>query len=291
LISLSVITPVLNGANFITACLENVIAQNCHECEHLVVDGCSTDGTLDVLRDYERRFPHIRWISQVDGGQSDAMNRGVAAARGSVLGFLNVDDTYEPGVLNQIVHRFKLLTSPSLLVGNCNIWDADARLRLVNRPRRLEYFDLLLGPAVNPYPYNPSAYFYHAQLHKVVGLFDSNDHYSMDLDFILRTTRAAWRGIASVIYMDETWGNFHLHAKAKTYQDMLAGRTSERQREILRRFRQSLPPGIRHWHTLRYWILAELMISVRYFAMHPHELPARLARRLGSFFQSNHGAK
>lgn len=289
MITLSIITPVYNGAGFIAACLENVIAQDCAVCEHIIVDGGSQDGTVEIVQDYAARYSHIRWISKPDSGQSEAMNRGVELARGQVLGFLNVDDAYQPGVLNQVARRFSGKSSPHLLVGNCNIWNDQSGLLQVNRPRRMHYLDLLVGPAVFPYPYNPSAYFYHAALHTLTGKFDLEDHYSMDLGFILRAAQAAWRGQAVIEYIDQTWGNFYLHGAAKTYRDMLAGKTSERQRQLLRIHRQALPPLPRVWVTLRYWLFGEILVSLKYFARHPGELPGRLTRRISGLRNTRTG--
>ena len=113
---LSIITPVLNNKRFIESCILNVIEQDCPKMEHIIIDGESTDGTLEIIKAYAERHTHIRWISEKDKGQSDAMNKGVRMAQGNILGFLNVDDFYEKNVLNRIVELFKTLPEPSLLV-------------------------------------------------------------------------------------------------------------------------------------------------------------------------------
>ena len=95
---LSVITPVFNGIRFIESCILNVIEQGCCEVEHLIIDGGSSDGTVEIVSRYAERYRHIRWVSEQDEGQSHAMNKGIAMARGTIIGFLNVDDYYEPRV-------------------------------------------------------------------------------------------------------------------------------------------------------------------------------------------------
>ena len=89
---LSIITPVFNGIRFIESCIINVIEQKCPNLEHIIVDGGSTDGTVEIITSYAERYEHIKWVSEKDHGQSDAMNKGIAKALGSILGFLNVDD-------------------------------------------------------------------------------------------------------------------------------------------------------------------------------------------------------
>jgi glycosyltransferase involved in cell wall biosynthesis len=95
---ISIITPVYNGEEFIESCIKVVIDQACPEVEHIIVDGGSTDQTVDIIKQYAKQYPHIRWISEKDRGQSDAINKGIAMAKGEILSILNVDDYYEPNV-------------------------------------------------------------------------------------------------------------------------------------------------------------------------------------------------
>jgi len=125
--------------------------------EHIIVDGASTDQTVKIIKHYSGKYPHIRWLSEEDQGQSDAYNKGITIAKGNIIAILNVDDFYEPNVLNRIAQIFKQLPEPSLIVGNCNIWDDGSKLKKVNKLARLELRDLLLGNWVNPFPVNPSA--------------------------------------------------------------------------------------------------------------------------------------
>lgn len=235
MIRISVITPVFNRASWIEQCIDNVIEQRCDDAEHIIVDGGSTDGTVDVIRAFAARYPHIAWVSEKDRGQSDAMNKGIAMARGGIIGFLNVDDYYEPGVLNRVLALFDGMPEPSLLVGNCNIWNSDGALQNVFRPGKLDITNMLLGPSVSPHPPNPSAYFYHKSLHDTAGLYDINDHYAMDLDFLLRAVQAA-----HVSHVDETWGNFRMLEDTKTVLDSKNGGNEDRQRQIFDRFKSRL---------------------------------------------------
>ena len=77
---LSIITPVYNSERFIATCIEAVIKQDCVKLEHIIIDGGSTDQTVPIIRQYADRYPHIRWQSEPDRGQSDAMNKGIAMA-------------------------------------------------------------------------------------------------------------------------------------------------------------------------------------------------------------------
>ncbi|NWF57766.1 MAG: glycosyltransferase [Fischerella sp.] len=232
---ISIITPVYNGDRFIEACIKNVIEQNCSEIEHIIVDGDSKDRTVEIIKLYAYKYPHIRWISEKDKGQSDAMNKGIAMAKGEILGILNVDDFYEPNVLNRVLEIFKDLPEPSLLVGNCNIWGNNGHINNVNKPSRLKLEDLLLGSDINPFPANPSAYFYHTSLHQIIGMYKVDEDYAMDLDFILRSVKHA-----TVKYVDEVWGNFRLIEGTKTFNNVKTGRNIKSKKLIFDLYRKEL---------------------------------------------------
>jgi len=236
--TISVVTPVYNGANYIESCINNVIEQQCSRIEHIIIDGASDDGTTLVIKRFADQHPHIRWISEKDRAQSDAMNKGIFLAKGDIIGVLNVDDYYEPGVLQRVTELFKTLPEPSLLIGNCNMWGNDGDLLDVNRPSRLQLTDLLIGDEARyPFPVNPSAYFYHKSLHKKIGLYNVDEQYAMDIDFLLRAIPNS-----HVVYIDEVLGNYRLIRGTKTYEDMKTGRTEVRLQKLIHEHRSKLPP-------------------------------------------------
>jgi glycosyltransferase involved in cell wall biosynthesis len=208
---LSVITPVYNGKRFIESCLQSVISQNCAQAEHLVIDGASSDGTVEIIERYARQYPHIRWISEKDRGQSSAMNKGIAMSQGKIIGILNVDDYYEPALLPRVLKIFETLPTPSFLSGNCRVYKDDGSLWYINKPR-LNVSDILIGGENNQFPHNPASYFYHKSLHDKIGLFDEADHYAMDVDFVMRAISTAHPH-----YVDEIWGNYRFLKGTKTY--------------------------------------------------------------------------
>ena len=276
---ISVVTPVYQGRRFIESCIETVVGQACSDVEHIIIDGGSTDGTVEIVERNAERHPHIRWVSEKDKGQSDALNKGITMARGEILAVLNVDDFYEPNVLNRISEIFRTLPEPALLAGNCNIWDDKGDLLQVNKPAKLMLSDLLSGYRANPWPVNPSAYFYHTSLHQQIGPYNVQDHYTMDVDFLLRAVQVAW-----VQYVDEVWGNFRLIKGTKTAVDTKRGDDDRRVKGLMKSYRKSLPLLERWKSAVQYEFYNTAMWRrVRHFVRKPHELlPALLRKVLNS---------
>ena len=206
---ITIITPVYNGAKYIGQCIDNVISQKCSSVEHLIMDGSSTDGTQEIAQKYTEAYPHIRLVSEKDSGQSDAMNKGITKAKGSIISFLNVDDYYEPNLFNRVLAVFKKLDKPAFVCGNLNIRNADGTLKHFNRPDRISLVELVSN--CFEWPYNPSAYFYHKVLHEKIGYYNVANHLCMDYEFILEAAK-----FIGLTHIDETWGNFVMVDGSKT---------------------------------------------------------------------------
>jgi glycosyltransferase involved in cell wall biosynthesis len=97
-LTISVVTPCFNSIHTLRETIESVARQDYPHVEHLVVDGGSTDGTLDILRSY----PHLNWVSEKDEGHYHAMDKGTRMASGQVVAILNADDCYRPGILGGV---------------------------------------------------------------------------------------------------------------------------------------------------------------------------------------------
>lgn len=231
--TVSVITPVYNGKKFIESCIRNVIDQNCADVEHIIADGGSQDGTVEVIQAYAEQYPHIRWFSERDRGQSDAMNKAVRLAQGNIIGVLNIDDLYEPNALNTVLEQFKVLPSPTLLAGNCWVWDEESDFTYLNRPHNLSLNNLLIDRV---HLVNPAAYFYHTSLHQHIGEYRVDEHYAMDLDFVLRAAM-----VARLEYIDVNLGRYRIYRDTKTAVDSRAGYSDQRRRSYLEAYTQKLP--------------------------------------------------
>ena len=267
---LTVITSVYNGEEHIKDCIENVIAQKCSSVEHLILDDASTDRTAQIIEGYAQKYPHIRFVGVNRLGQSRTMNKAIELAQGAIISFLNDDDFYEPDILDRVIKLFDDLPEPSMLVGNCNVWDQAGKLYYFNRPTHLSITSLLAGPKVYHYPVNPSAYFYHKSLHKVIGPYNENEDLQMDLDFLLRAVK-----VAHVVHVDKTWGNFRYIPGTKTFDESASGELNSERNRMFDEHLRKLPLVHQSWiHFLRFTIpkYRYFLSRIRHYVKNPADI-------------------
>lgn len=184
---LTIVMPCLNAAGTIERSLDSVRAQARGYVEVVVVDGGSTDGTLDILR----ARPDTRWVSEPDDGLSDAFNKGAQLARGQILGWLNADDAYLPGALDRVVTAFAADPAAEWVVGQCRIVDEAGReiRRSITAYKNalLARYSHRLHLTQNFVP-APSTFF-RRDAFLAVGGMDVGLRYSMDYDLYLRLGR------------------------------------------------------------------------------------------------------
>jgi len=179
---LSVITAVRNGAATITACLDSVVAQDI-EVEHVVVDGASTDGTVDILRSRTQRPPV--WSSAPDDGISDAFNRGIARASGDALLILGADDRLAPGAARLIVAALDANQQAAFAYGHCLHREAGGRMWLNRADRRYRERMRYYMPDVNH-----ASMAVRREAYARIGGYEQRWRYAMDYDWLMRAERA-----------------------------------------------------------------------------------------------------
>jgi glycosyltransferase involved in cell wall biosynthesis len=187
-VSFSIVTPCLNAEATIGEALRSVREQGYEPLEHVVVDGGSTDRTMEIVKGAGE---HVRWISEPDRGLSDAMNKGIAMARNDVVGWLNADDLYLPGALQRVAAAFEARPDALWVTGRCLIIDADG-----NEIRRgvTRYKDALLRRWSFPlfltqnFVSSPAT-FVRRRAFDLVGGFQERFRYSMDYDVWLKLGR------------------------------------------------------------------------------------------------------
>ena len=183
---ISIITPSFNQGHFIRATIDSVLQQDYQNIEHIIVDGGSTDETLDILRSYDD--PRMTWMSEPDRGQSDAINKGMRLAKGEILAYLNSDDLYLPGALSFVTGYFQMHPNIGAIYGNCATID---NIGQTNAPD-LQSPPLNLTEALkNRLPIAQQSVFWRREVMERIGLFDETLHYRMDRDYWLRMMIAA----------------------------------------------------------------------------------------------------
>lgn len=183
---ISVVTPCLNRARFVAEAVESVLAQNYQHFEHIIADGGSTDGTLDVLR----RYPHLKVFSEPDKSLYDAVNKGIRRARGEVIGFLNTDDYYAPGVFAPVAAAFAADPDLDAVAGGDVFVEeaADGTRREVARYLAPAEVNLSI-PALTKPVSHVNAYFFRRRVYDRVGEFGLEYRIAADLEFLFRVAR------------------------------------------------------------------------------------------------------
>lgn len=207
---ISIVTPSLNQGNFIDATIQSVLSQEYPNLEYIIVDGGSTDGTLSILEKYTGQ---LRWISEKDEGQTDAINKGMRLATGDILAYLNADDILLPGSLWEVGRIFEKHPGVHWLTGRCKIVDEhgkDMRAAISLYKNLLLYSSSYRLLLVTNYISQPST-FWRMELQGRCGLFDPTLNFVMDYDYWLRL----WKEAPPFIYHREL-GGFRIQRNSKT---------------------------------------------------------------------------
>jgi glycosyltransferase involved in cell wall biosynthesis len=201
----SIVTPSLNQRRFIEATIESVLSQDYPRIEYIVVDGGSTDGTLETLKRYEGR---LLCIAGPDRGQSDAINKGFRRAHGEILAWLNSDDTYMPGAVSSAVTYLTANPACAMVYGDGHLIDEHGRFI---RPFHASGpFDLWRLVYVLDYILQQSAFFQRHALEAVGGL-DERLNWGMDWDLFIKLGKRFPIG-----YLPQPMANLREHGTAKT---------------------------------------------------------------------------
>jgi len=206
---ISVITPSLNQGAFIERTIQSVLGQvGKFELEFIVMDGGSTDGTLDIVRSYQNG---LTLISEKDHGQSDAINRGFARASGDILAWLNSDDTYVPGALSAVAETYRK-GEFDWCFGNCRNIDAkDNEIRRgITRYKMFQSRRYSLSRLLSRDFISQPAVFFTKRVFQETGPLDLDLEYTMDYDYWLRLGKRY-----TPLYINRFLANFRWHKWSK----------------------------------------------------------------------------
>ncbi|HPX61883.1 MAG TPA: glycosyltransferase family 2 protein [Deltaproteobacteria bacterium] len=182
---ISVVTVCLNAGRHLHRLLESVTEQDWDDVEHVIIDGGSADGTISLIESYREKREQVIFVSEPDNGISDAMNKGLALAQGSVVVFLHADDYFsDQGVLTAVARIFAQKPQIDWLTGGINYVDCNERLIRRFEVRKWSYRRLLRGNII----FHPATFIRRELLLNVDG-FDESLRYVMDYDLWLRIGR------------------------------------------------------------------------------------------------------
>lgn len=201
----SIITPSFNQAPFLEATIRSVLEQDHPNLEYIIVDGGSTDGSLEIIQKYSSKLSW--WISEKDKGQTDAINIGFSHAHGDVLAWLNSDDTYHPGAVSAAVKFLENNPMIGMVYGDANFIDENSNTIGSFPAAQTDLKRLRRGYVHIP----QQAAFFRADVWGKVGPLDPSFYFAMDYDLWVRIAT-----LAPIIYTRQLWANFRLHAHGKT---------------------------------------------------------------------------
>jgi len=242
---ISIITPSFNQARYLERTIRSVLDQGYPNLEYIVIDGGSTDGSVDIIRRYGDQIAW--WCSEPDGGQSDALNKGFLRASGDIIGWLNSDDLYCESTLYRVGTHF--LCHPESEAAHGSLYIIDEKDSLIDafwagrftrfQPRYIFHVGL---------NFHQQTIFWRKELFDRIGLIDVELKFSMDRDFILRIlTQSRFATLRGYL------GAFRVHSEAKT-STMIDVSVSE-DGLIKERYKQFFPPIVAGFPRLNYLLL------------------------------------
>jgi glycosyltransferase involved in cell wall biosynthesis len=221
---ISVITPSFNQAAYLERTIRSILDQGYPNIEYIIIDGGSTDGSVDIIRKYAERLSF--WVSEPDRGQAHAINKGLQRTTGEWVAWQNSDDVFYPGTFAQLAHMAARKPDADLIIGNMNLIDKDDGLLRDMKYVRPTYRSMLAEGMV----LTNQAAFWKRGLHDEIGYLDEGLDCGFDFEWFLRVLK----GERIAAHVNATWGGLRMHEETKTsnrqvvfdreYEKILEGR-------------------------------------------------------------------
>jgi glycosyltransferase involved in cell wall biosynthesis len=201
----SIITPSYNQARFLEETIQSVLSQDYPNLEYIIVDGGSSDGSVNIINRYANRLAW--WVSEPDQGQTDALNKGFAHATGEIFAWLNSDDSYLSAAISEAVAFIQAHPRAAMVYGDANLVDEQGKTIGRFPARQTDLSKLLRGSVHIP----QQASFFWAHHWREVGPLDPSFKFAMDYDLWVRLAK-----LGPLLYTPRMWANFRLHGAGKS---------------------------------------------------------------------------
>ena len=222
---ISIITPSYNQGYYLEQCIQSVLEQDYPNIEYIIIDGGSTDNSVEILQKYSDRLAY--WVSESDDGQSAAINKGLRRASGDIWAWLNSDDYYTPGAISKAAAFLGSYPDLGIVFGDCNQIAKDGSFLKRQDPPVFKYADFLLS--LDDFIPSSST-FIRRSVYEIVGELDVTMHYLMDHDYWLRAGMVTNFG-----FLPEILSSFRVYPEAKSYR-----RTTGRTRDMIHMYEKLL---------------------------------------------------
>jgi glycosyltransferase involved in cell wall biosynthesis len=201
---ISVVTPSYNQSQFLEKTILSVLNQNYPNLEYIIIDGGSTDGSIEIIKKYEKYLTY--WVTEKDNGMYDAINKGLKIASGDILAYLNSDDVYYPNTMNIIVDYFVKHPETSLVYGNCDFIDWEGNFLYTYRFPKFNWHRFIV---LNWSSIPQQTTFWRRGVHDEIGYFDPILKMAGDFDFYAKIGK-----ISHVEHIGKTLAQYRLHGKS-----------------------------------------------------------------------------
>lgn len=200
--SFAIVTPSFNKAPYLRDSLRSVLTQKDVEIDYWALDNCSTDGSVEILRETEREYPNrFHALIEPDRGQADAINRGFGLAKGEIMAWLNADDIYLPDTLSKVDRFFREHPEIDLVYGRMRVVDENRKLILIH-PAMPPDFATLKKVDFIPQPTS----FWRRRVWDEVGPLDPSLHWAFDWDYYLRAFQKFQAGFLEEVLAEAVYG-------------------------------------------------------------------------------------
>ena len=231
---ISVVTPSYNQAEFLERTILSVLNQNYPNLEYIIIDGGSKDGSVEIIRKYEKYLTY--WISEKDNGQADAIRKGFNLSTGEILAWLNSDDTYLPETFLKVTEIFQKNPKADFIFGN--IYHVDEKDHRIGELRFIKFdFPTLIYEGGN---LHQTGAFWTREIYDKVGGINPKYRFCMDFDFFCRIAEKG-----NLVFIKDHLANFRIHKDAKSSTPSWLTMASTEHEDIKKRY---LPKNISNLH-------------------------------------------